>query len=82
MLSHFNLSISCNKVLKAKEDIAAALSYFTDWQNWNRIDIQEQKGIIKTRQDFDDAFSNIILKEKVKDFLKCVYYLTDMMNYL
>ena len=29
----------------------------------NRIDIQEQKGIIKTCQDFTDAFSKIIVKE-------------------
>ena len=29
----------------------------------NRIDIQEQKGIIKTCQDFADVFSNIFLKE-------------------
>ena len=29
----------------------------------NRIDIHEQKGIIKTCQDFGDVFSKIILKE-------------------
>ena len=29
----------------------------------NRIDIQEQKGIIKTYKDFADVFSKIILKE-------------------
>ena len=29
----------------------------------NRIDIQEQKGIIKTCQDFADVFSNIFLEE-------------------
>ena len=29
----------------------------------NRIDIQEQKGIIKTCQDSADVFSKIILKE-------------------
>ena len=29
----------------------------------NRIDIQEQKGFIKTCQDFAYVFSNIILKE-------------------
>ena len=29
----------------------------------NRIDIQEQKGIIKTCQDFADVFSKIIVKE-------------------
>ena len=29
----------------------------------NRIDIQKQKGIIKTCQDFADVFSKIILKE-------------------
>ena len=29
----------------------------------NRIDIQEQKGIIKTCQDFTDVFSKIIVKE-------------------
>ena len=30
----------------------------------NRIDIQEQKGIIKTCQDSADVFSKIILKER------------------
>ena len=29
----------------------------------NRIDIQEQKGTIKTCQDFADVFSKVILKE-------------------
>ena len=29
----------------------------------NRIDIQKQKGIIKTCRDFADVFSKIILKE-------------------
>ena len=29
----FNLSMSYNKVLKTKEDIAATLSYFTAWQS-------------------------------------------------
>ena len=47
----------------------------------NRIDIQEQKGFIKTCQNFAYCFQKLFWK-KVKDFPKCVYYLTDMMNYL
>ena len=65
-LLDFNLSTSYNKVLKTKDDIAATHHI---WRHGIRIDIQEQKGIIKTCQDFADVFSKIILKES-QGFLK------------
>ena len=57
-LEHLYPEINFTTLIKVNESII-----FDGMAVANRIDIQQQKGIIKTCQDFADVFSKSILKE-------------------